>query len=137
MTNLKEEATPTEAYTLPTPRLDEALKSLGDEVSRGVDQRLLQVCVTKSTIRIEKREIVYRDTVRSLPPVPRPMLKCVFHIKGLLDPRFCVAAEYTCKDDQFSLCSLMTITSVAICTNGDSILVLLDSEGCCTFTGVG
>ena len=81
MTNLNEEATPTEAYTLPTPRLDEMLRSLDDEISRGVDQRLLQVCMKKSRIRVESREMVYRDTVRRLPPVPCPMLKCVLSLQ--------------------------------------------------------
>lgn len=64
MSNLNEEATPTEAYRLPTPRLDDALTDLEKEITRGVNQHLLEECTHKATIRVQKREAIYRDTVR-------------------------------------------------------------------------
>ena len=63
LSNLNEEATPTEAYKLPIPRLDDVLKDLEQEISRGLDQRLLEESMHKARIRIQKREAVYHDTV--------------------------------------------------------------------------
>ena len=63
LSNLNEEATPTEAYRLRTPRLDDTLEDLENEISRGVNQRLLEECTHKAAIRVQKREAIYHDTV--------------------------------------------------------------------------
>ncbi|KDR84826.1 hypothetical protein GALMADRAFT_233236 [Galerina marginata CBS 339.88] len=67
VSHLNEEATQTDAYTLPTLRLDQSLQDLEAEFSTTFpDQNLLQAAVQKSTVRVTKREAIYTDTVSSI-----------------------------------------------------------------------
>ena len=62
--HLSEEATLTDAYILPTPRVEQALLDLQSEFSPSfIDKNLLKAATETSAIRIAKREAVYTETV--------------------------------------------------------------------------
>ncbi|KAF9056661.1 hypothetical protein BJ165DRAFT_1362353 [Panaeolus papilionaceus] len=67
LSHLNEEAIHTDAYTLPTPRLDEALKSLRQEFSDTfIDDKLLAEAMKRSLIRMSRRESMYSDTISTI-----------------------------------------------------------------------
>lgn len=57
----------TEAYTMETPRLDEALKDLESEFF--IDRGLLDKATRKGQARFNQRNKIYHDTVRFSPRV--------------------------------------------------------------------
>lgn len=64
ISHLNEEATQTDAYILPTLRVEQALLDLQGEFSPSfIDEDLLRESVQKSTIRMARREAIYADTV--------------------------------------------------------------------------
>ncbi|KAF9535499.1 hypothetical protein CPB83DRAFT_841859 [Crepidotus variabilis] len=65
VSNLSEEAVPTETYKHDIPRLDEALRRLESGIP-AVDQSLLQEATQKSATRVVKREALYYETVASI-----------------------------------------------------------------------
>ncbi|CAA7258771.1 unnamed protein product [Cyclocybe aegerita] len=67
VSHISEEAVQTDAYTLPTPRLDDSLDQLVQELqSIKIDQKLLEASIQKSAVRVTRREIVYRDAVSAI-----------------------------------------------------------------------
>jgi proteasome activator subunit 4 len=64
MIHLTEEAIHTEAYSLETPRLNDALRDLQAEFSPTfVNQQLLAQAQAKNFVRIQKRGVIYNETV--------------------------------------------------------------------------
>ena len=66
--HLNEEATHTDAYALDAPRVDQALFNLESEFSSSfIDQKFLEKATEKSNVRVARRDVVYDDTVITLP----------------------------------------------------------------------
>ncbi|KAF8971500.1 armadillo-type protein [Flammula alnicola] len=83
VSHLNEEATHTDAYTLATPRVENALKDLEDEFSPSfVDQGLLETSMEKSTVRVAHREALYNATL-------------IHILEGFIDPRTGVETRNT------------------------------------------
>ncbi|KAF5356022.1 hypothetical protein D9756_004202 [Leucocoprinus leucothites] len=56
-----------EAYTMETPRVDEALRDLEDEFSENfIDRKLLEEAVQKGRTRFEQRNKIYHSTVSGI-----------------------------------------------------------------------
>jgi hypothetical protein len=75
--------------------LDGALAVLEKEVSRGVNQRLLEECTHKAAIRIQKREAIYQDTV-SLSGFGIDSDFDVFCVKGIFHRQYCHEINDSC-----------------------------------------
>lgn len=62
---IDEEAIHTDAYSLPSVRLNNALEALESEFSESfITSRLLDSATSKSVVRVAKREAIYQATVR-------------------------------------------------------------------------
>ncbi|KAF5375146.1 hypothetical protein D9758_000062 [Tetrapyrgos nigripes] len=67
LTHLNEEVIHTDAYSLQTRRVEEALEELRSEFSSAlIDQKLLEEALAKRPIRVEKRNALYHRTVSSI-----------------------------------------------------------------------
>ncbi|KAG6869165.1 hypothetical protein C0993_012264 [Termitomyces sp. T159_Od127] len=75
LAHLSEEAVHTDAYSLATPGVDDALEDLSTEFSSElVDQQLLKAAVDRSFIRISRRNEVYDNTWRYVQMASRFLL---------------------------------------------------------------
>jgi proteasome activator subunit 4 len=64
LTHLNEEAVHTDAYTLNTTRVDEALLALETEFSSSfINPELQTKAITKAPLRAAKRSVIYNETV--------------------------------------------------------------------------
>lgn len=65
LTHLNEEAVFTDAYTMETSRVDDALRDLESEFSPSfIDQEVLKEAMDKVSVRVARREAEYTHTVR-------------------------------------------------------------------------
>src|SRR5277367_3673364 len=60
--HLNEEGYHSDAYSLGTPRVEDALRDLETDLSTFVDQRVLALAQAKSIVRIQKRDVMYNKT---------------------------------------------------------------------------
>ena len=85
----------TDAYTLETPRVDDALVALEVEFSgQLVSKSLLKEAVSKSKVRVAKRSIAYNNTVRRCHTCLTRFILIV--CADLIDPGNCSQALNTC-----------------------------------------
>jgi proteasome activator subunit 4 len=95
LVHLSEESVHTDAYSLATPRVRDALRDLATEFTPSfVDQAVLAEAVAKRGVRLEKRDVIYNQIVSPARVISALQIDLLL---DFINYRSCFEAPHTCK----------------------------------------